>query len=271
MGRPGRTISRRLDSMYGDWISRGSGARIATPIYLIEMSRVVVPKRSTKLGVAVQEILGRAKVDRISLVAHSWGTLPAGAFAAAHPEVVDRLVLFGPIARRDGSTSRPSLPPFRSITVEAQYERFMADVPAHEEAVMSKTDFEVWAAAYLASDQIGQALDPPAVIVPSGPAADIQDAWRGMFPYDPSLVICPTLIVRGEWDSLTNDHDAAWLFNALTCTRSTRDVKISKATHLMHLEKSRHELHAVTRDFLRGEGWCNAAEGPIASLRDHMP
>ena len=34
------------------------------------------------------------------MISHSWGSMPACRFAGRHPALVDRLVLFGPIARR---------------------------------------------------------------------------------------------------------------------------------------------------------------------------
>ena len=61
------------------------------------------------------------------------------------------------------------------------------------------------------------------------------------------------LIVRGEWDSLCDDTDAAWLRRGLVTAASTTDVVIEKATHLMHLERGRHELHRVSADYLSRE------------------
>ncbi len=48
-------------------------------------------------------------ISRLSLIAHSWGTIVAGHLAGCCPELVDRLVFFGPIIRRSGGTS-PQLP-----------------------------------------------------------------------------------------------------------------------------------------------------------------
>src|SRR5215467_4042673 len=53
-----------------------------------------------QLATAARFILAQTGRPRLSLIAHSWGTLPTGRFAATHPDLVDRLVLFGPIARR---------------------------------------------------------------------------------------------------------------------------------------------------------------------------
>ena len=57
---------------------------------------------------------------------------------------------------------------------------------------------------------------------------------------------------RQEWDSLVTDDDAHWLFQALKRSVIKRDVKISKATHLMHLEQSRFALYREAHTFLNG-------------------
>ncbi len=89
--------------------------------------------------------------------------------------------------------------------------------------------------------------------VPAGPVADIQAAWHGELRYDPALVRAPVSIIRGEWDSLTTDADARWLFDALSASPVKRDVKIGRATHLMHLEAARYALYREAEAFLRGE------------------
>jgi alpha-beta hydrolase superfamily lysophospholipase len=67
-------------------------------------------------------------------------------------------------------------------------------------------------------------------------------------------VTAPVAIIRGEWDSMCSDHDAQWLFTAFASAPIKRDVKISRGTHLMHLESSRHALYRETQAFLaRGD------------------
>src|SRR6185437_8609367 len=58
---------------------------------------------SNQLECAIRFVLVHQRLQRISLVAHSWGTIVAGRFAARCPALVDRLVLFGPIAQRNAS------------------------------------------------------------------------------------------------------------------------------------------------------------------------
>ena len=81
---------------------------------------------------------------------------------------------------------------------------------------------------------------------------DIGCAWAGDLAYEPARVRAPVAIIRGEWDSMCTDADAAWLFGAFTSSPIRRDVKISRGTHLMHLEASRYALYRETQNFLAG-------------------
>lgn len=202
-----------------------------------------------QIETAVRHILGRTGGPRLSIIAHSWGTIATGLFATRCPELVDRLVLFGPITRRDGADAR-SQGAWNLVTLEAQWTRFVAEVPKGEPAVLSRRHFEQWGRAYLASDPESAHRTPAAVRVPAGPAQGIADAWAGHFGYDPAQVRAPVAIIRGEWDSLCTDADAAWLFGALSASPIRRDVKISRATHLMHLESGRLALYRETAAFL---------------------
>jgi hypothetical protein len=51
---------------------------------------------------------------------------------------------------------------------------------------------------------------------------------------------------------MCRDDDAQWLFTSFTSAPIKRDVKISRATHLMHLESSRCALYRETQVFLAG-------------------
>ena len=207
---------------------------------------------SRQLEQAVRFVAARQGVDRVSLVAHSWGSIVAGHFAGRCPELVERLVLFGPIARRARSGDPVRLPAWRLISLRDQWDRFVADVPKGEPPVLLRRHFDDWGERYLDVDPESRTRHPPAVKVPSGAFQDIHDAWGGELAYDPGLVRAPIAIIRGEWDSLCTDADAAWLFDAFKASPIRRDVKISRATHLMHLEASRYGLYRETEAFLSG-------------------
>jgi pimeloyl-ACP methyl ester carboxylesterase len=204
---------------------------------------------------AARFILEHHGVARLSLVSHSWGSMPAGRFAGRHPAMVDRWVLFGPVAYRPSRRyeSAPPHPAWKVITVENQWARFVEDVPPGEPPVLSRRHFDEWAERYLDSDNDSRTRNPIGVKVPSGPFNDILRAWHGELSYDPALVQSPVALIRGEWDGIVPDEDARWLFDAFKASPIKRDIKIGRGTHLMHLEVMRAALYCEANAFLLGE------------------
>jgi len=194
-------------------------------------------------------------LPRISLIAHSWGCMPAGRFAGNQPEQIDRLVFVAPITWRSptGGVAASPAPAWRTVSVPEQWSRFQEDLPAHEGPLLSRDAFTVWAEHYLDSDPGSRSCDPPRVLVPNGPTHDIQRAWQGALAYDPGRIRAPVAIIRGAWDHLVTDADARWLFDALVASPMIRDVTISHGTHLLHLERTRTALWRESAVFLRGE------------------
>lgn len=203
---------------------------------------------------AVRFICRQHDVPKLSIIAHSGGTMAAALLAGRCPELVDRLVFFAPISCRDiHQTESQQLSAWRLISLKDQWDRFVEDVPKTATPVLSERHFAKWGERYLESDEESRTRSPASVKVPNGMLADIMAAWNGRLAYDPGTIRSPAAIVRGEWDSLCTDADAQWLFDALTQSPVKRDVKISHATHLMHLEKGRFALYRETLTFLEGE------------------
>lgn len=215
----------------------------------------VADDAAKQLDCAVRFILMHQDLERLSLISHSWGSMPAGLFAGSHSALIDRLVLFAPIARRGPRRyeSPPKFPAWRIVTLEDQWKRFVEDVPAREPPLLSRVHFEEWGERYLDSDPESRSRDPAGVKTPLGPFSEIIKAWHGQLAYDPSRVRSPVAIIRGEWDGLMPDDDARWLFDAFTRAASKRDIKIGRGTHLMHLETMRPALWRASIDFLRGD------------------
>jgi alpha-beta hydrolase superfamily lysophospholipase len=211
------------------------------------------PEAAAQIAAVVDHIRRERDGVRVHIVAHSWGTTAAGLFAGDHVDVVGRLVWFGPIAQRhiEGLPSPDQIGAWRDVSVADQLKRFVEDVPPGCPAVLIEPDLAHWGPAYLATDPDAGGRRPPAVRIPNGPQADIIAAMSGRLSYEPGRVVAPTLIVRGAWDSLCRDADAAWLMNALGAKQKA-DVVIPAATHLMHLEHGREGLFAATADWLSG-------------------
>jgi pimeloyl-ACP methyl ester carboxylesterase len=206
-----------------------------------------------QLEAVVRFVLRRHNASRLSLVTHSWGSMPAGLLAAAHPTLIDRIFMFAPLARREGLRyeSVPTLPAWKLVTNEDQWERFIEDVPCGEPAVLSRGDFDLWGEAYLDSDPESRGRSPPSVKTPTGPLLEILRAWHGSLAWQPELIEAPVAIARGAWDGLVTDADAHWLFARLFHARERRDLKIARGTHLMHLEEMRTALWAESIAFLK--------------------
>src|ERR1019366_5851832 len=154
------------------------------------------------------------------------------------PALVDRLVLFAPIARRDPSrySPRPNGPAWRVVSVEDQWARFVEDVQPDEPPVLSPVHFKEWARRYLDTDPQRRSRDPAGVKVPSGPFIEILSAWHGEAGYERGGVRAPTAIIRGSWHGLVCDADPRWLFDALSTSPTKRDGKIARVGAGMHLE-----------------------------------
>jgi pimeloyl-ACP methyl ester carboxylesterase/heme-degrading monooxygenase HmoA len=224
-----------------------------------EMSSAPAPGALGRADVAARQLSG--VVDhvrnvtgkkRVALLAHSWGGLVACRFATEWPDAVERLVLFGPILRRERSdVPDPSaFAGWTLLTRAAQRRRFIEDVPAGEPPLVTDDMFERWADGYLATDARSAERAPHAVAIPTGPQADIAAAWRGEIPYDPACIDCSVHVVRGEWDSLCNDEDVAAFRASLTACPSFQDAKLERGTHLMHLESGRTRLWSAVRNAL---------------------
>jgi pimeloyl-ACP methyl ester carboxylesterase len=198
----------------------------------------------------------------VLLIAHSWGASTAIRYAGQFPDNVKGLVLFAPIVTRyptlpnqtttAGATEvkpPPAMPSVYPLSALSQYRRFIEDVPKGQPQVLNEVHFQKWATAYLAADASSMKRSPPSAVTPFGPVADIMQMWSGQNLYEPALVKSPVLLIRGAWDSLCNDADAARLIALLGSVEKT-DIKIDRATHLLHFETERDKLYSAVNNFL---------------------
>ncbi len=212
------------------------------------------PEAAQQIQRAIEFIRSRTSSDRVSMVAHSWGTMPASLLAAQRPDLVERLVLFGPIAPRNGELGEAEpFPAHHEVTEMDQRSRFLSEVPQGYPRVLLERHLVEWLLAYMSSDSLSYTREPHSVRVPFGPIADLLDLWSGNeFPYRLADIKAPTLIVRGEWDTASSDEDTRNIFSGLTATSTKRLSTIGRATHLMHLETGRHQLYRDVESFLAG-------------------
>ena len=209
-----------------------------------------------QIASAVHFITKHQGVAQVSLIAHSWGTVPAALFASLHPEKVNSLVLFGPIAPKklpQSAKASESKIAFHDINLDHQWKSFQNGLPEGVPSQMNRRDYKVWGAAYLNTDEGSSSREPQSVRVPFGPMADYLAAQAGELPYDPENIQAATLVVRGEWDAVTSAEDLQWLYQKLTSASERRLVTLDRGTHRMHLEASRQSLFDEIGSFLERE------------------
>jgi pimeloyl-ACP methyl ester carboxylesterase len=204
------------------------------------------------VGSAIDFILQRRGVTKLSLMGWSWGTVIMGAYAANHPDKVDRLVLYAPVWVRTPSTPQAASPPLGAY-VETQMarsrERLQVGAPeSRKNELMPASWFEAWSAAVLATDPLGSKKEPPVLRTPAGVAQDNLDYWDAGKPYyDPGRIKAPTLVIAAEWDYRVPDAQA--LFKLLN-NPDKRLVQIGEGTHVVMLEKNRMQLFREVQFFL---------------------
>lgn len=207
---------------------------------------------SEQLEQAARFICEHQHVPRISIIAHSWGTIATGVLAGRCPELVERLVFFAPITWRQRRAEPQICSAWRLVSLQEQWKRFTQDVPHGEAPVLDQQAFKEWGGLYLDSDAESRTRSPACVKIPSGPWQDISSAGAGQLAYDPASIRVPVGIIHGAWDKASTDADARWLFDELRNSPVRREVKISRATHLMHLEEGRFALYREAEAFLNG-------------------
>lgn len=213
---------------------------------------------------AVDLIRARTGQPKVTLIAHSWGGSVAALYTQNHVEKVAALVLFAAVtprfpaqaAQSNAAVSTPAAEPERithaaNDMTPAERIRLMDSLrPAGQPHALAPDVFTTWGPRWLASDPLATASHAPTVRFPAGPDQDIADLQSGRSYYDPARITVPTLLVRGAWDSWPSAADYTWLQDHLTSAPSRKMVVIPQGTHVLHLERNRHQLYEAVLDFL---------------------
>ena len=212
---------------------------------------------ATQLAHAVDFILTKRRIHRLSLIGDSFGSLVAGVYASRSPELVDRLILFAPVTpvadAKPDKAQRPASQ-FHLVAPDDLWQLYTTWLPKDKYVGIDRDFFlKTWGEKYLDSDRASRQRVPPTVMIPAGPDLDTIDIEHGRFPFDPALIKAPTLIIFGEWDAVATEEGAKRLFDLLTGTRDKRQIVIGRGTHVIQLESSRQVLFTEVVTFLRGK------------------
>lgn len=209
------------------------------------------PEAAGQIALAVEHLLTVRQMASVHLVAHSWGTIPAAAYAAAHPQALASLTLFGPVvpvAHPDASSARTA---WWGITAQARYRQLRyTDVLPQGMVLLEPAVRASWAERFERSAP-HVAGDPPGQLrIPSGPVADVGDAQAGRYPYRASEVRVPVFVVYGDYDTVVDDATAGPFLEGFRSSRLRWRLRIDHGTHVMHLERSRRSLYESVDAFI---------------------
>jgi pimeloyl-ACP methyl ester carboxylesterase len=238
---------------------RGFG-RSTRPVQMSRPAAQNPPIVSTATAVedvaaAVDFILARRGVPKLSLMGWSWGTSIMGWYTTQHNDRVHRLVLYAPIwISTSPQLVDPSVPlgAYRTVTRESARARWLRDVPEHRRADLIPAGwFDAWADAAFATDPVGARQDPPVLRIPNGAVQDGREFWSaGKMLYDPAGIRVPTLLAHAEWDADLPSYMLHEYFARLTNAPYKRCVEIGEGTHTIIMEKNRMQLFQAVQQFL---------------------
>jgi len=193
---------------------------------------------------AIQHIRTTLGVEQVVLCGLSWGGLLAGAFAQRYPNFIEKLVLLGPVYRKKNpvwgifmdpekpTQISPNIGFFREVKPEELMVMWDAQIPVADKNTWRNCNVEnTIREDFLASDEIwAKANNVNAVRMPTGVLNDIVSLYNEIPLYEAKEVACPTLILRGEYDTAALAMDAQCLFEELG-SKEKYFIQMGQATH----------------------------------------
>lgn len=188
----------------------------------------------------------RFGLERMTLVAHSFGPAIAASYAMAHPEHVARMIFLGPVPPRAGDLwTRYGATLDKRLTPDER-----AELGKQEEAMLHGPDpvkacRAYWAIAVkprvaspeLAGRIMGDFCSAGAAAIRAGMGVAGPHTLESLGEWDfragLARVAAPTLIVHGESDAIPMDLVEEWT----TALPAARLVKVPGASHFPYVER----------------------------------
>jgi len=204
------------------------------------------------IDIVLNFIRNNAKINKISIIGHSWGATVSALYATLHSEKIDKLVLFAPFIQRKGQTEwdKPK-ELYEDLTPNERIAQFVSKIPKDKVMTLERDVIKKWGKEWLESDPTSKLRIPHSVRFPSAWQVDLFNCWNGKSLFSPTKIENSTLLIRGEWDTTFSFSDAENLFKQLINVPNKRYVVIDKSTHVMHLEKNRFKLFNEVKLFLK--------------------
>lgn len=179
-----------------------------------------------------------SKVDRVDLVAWSWGCVVAGMYASTRPDEVRRLVLYAPVWDRKWPKRHATNNEWRPVKRALFFEYHD---PAREDRAVLEAHVEA----------LFRYAGPDGLRLSNGPYMDIYGPKGPV--WDPRGVRAPTLVLRGSADRASQEAPAYRLFERLEQARARRYVVLGGAGHFAFRTKRYGEFWSSVRDWLKSD------------------
>jgi alpha-beta hydrolase superfamily lysophospholipase len=194
------------------------------------------------LAVAADLVARETGVRKMHLFGESSGGLRVGAFAMAHPDRADRLVLAAFTYTGQGS---PTL-----ADRAKQVEFYRANSRRPRDRAMIRSIFTRDKAG-TADPAVAEALaDAELPFGESVPTGTYLDMTANLPVVDPLKVHSPVLMIRGEFDGIATEEDLVSFFVKLP-NRDRQLVILPGMSHSVALGLNREQFWFVTRSFLQ--------------------
>ena len=204
----------------------------------------------------VEFVRKRRNVDKVNLLAWSWGTAIMQWYSSVNSQKVNKLVLYAPVWIRQSAslvqTGPGPVAAYRTVRRDQAKARWLTGVPADKQADLIPVGwFDAWADATFATDPVGAKQNPPVLRAPNGVVADGLKYWgNGVIPWKVENIKVPVLLIKAEWDQDTPAYMAQALFPKLTGAPYKRYVELGEGTHSIIMEKNRMNLFREAQLFL---------------------
>ncbi|MBC5766420.1 alpha/beta fold hydrolase [Ramlibacter sp. GTP1] len=204
----------------------------------------------------VEFIRKRRGVDKVNLLAWSWGTAIMQWYTSLNNHKVEKLALYAPVWIRQSASlvqAGPGpTPAYRTVRMSDAKGRWLTGVaPDKQAALIPAGWFEAWAKATFETDPWGMAQNPPVLRAPNGVVADGLRYWgNGIIPWKVEDIRVPVLLVKAEWDMDTPSYMAQNLFPKLVNAPWKRYVELGEGTHSIIMERNRMDLFRTVQQFL---------------------
>jgi alpha-beta hydrolase superfamily lysophospholipase len=193
------------------------------------------------LKAATDVVMRETGRSRLHFFGESSGGLRAGAFAIAHPDRVDRLVLAAFTYTGEGS------PTLTDRAKQVEFYRANNRRPRDREMIRSIFTRDKPGTA---DPAVGEALaDAELPLGESVPTGTYLDMSANLPVVDPLKVHAPVLLVRGEYDGIATEQDLINFFTKLP-NRDRQLIVLPGMAHSVVLGLNRDQLWHVMKGFL---------------------